>query len=90
MVRTDPGDGSISAWKIQLLDSIRNAHFIAYFIAIMTVDDGIIPCDDIFPASFHDQIQLQLPVFLPAKWPNQVFEFRIDVTLLELLFMPRI
>ena len=47
----------------------------------MTVDDGIIPCDDIFPASFHDQIQLQLPVFLPAKWTNQVFEFRIDVKL---------
>lgn len=57
LIGTNPDNGSISVGKDLLFYSIRNLQFIADLVAIMTINNNVIPNNDVLAAAFHHQIR---------------------------------
>lgn len=52
LIGADPGNGGIPVGKGLLFYSIRDLQFITNLVTIVTINDGIVPNNDVFTTAF--------------------------------------
>ena len=78
LVQADPADCLFPAGERRLLGFELKVVLLADLIAVVPVDDYVLPYDDRVPAAFRENAFLQKSEFLRPKRREQSFEFGIN------------